>query len=245
MCCLIGFRRVWHSGGISTYKTQVWMYPEVGIAMFVTVSGPNRQDTTWALTSLLHKISDILLTSAEMNQLPRTTVSPAQSLRMASCTQSHRSDSLPTRHRAVSPSRRHIDKLIGAYFSDQYVINVTIAYDESTTDRLLIFVGRYLTAQLQYLDTDDQFNAVVKGTLRWFTDPSFPVWFVMSEDEDRAVAVSFPLYSCCANNTSNYDDWALFSRVSSASSTSTQITWSTVLWSAIGVINIGLQNYNL
>jgi CubicO group peptidase (beta-lactamase class C family) len=56
-----GHRRIWHSGSISTYKAQVWLYPDSGLGIFVALSGPQRPDTTAVLLRLMHDISDVLL----------------------------------------------------------------------------------------------------------------------------------------------------------------------------------------
>lgn len=37
---LAGYRKLWHSGGIVTFTSQLWMFPDANAGVFVTASGP-------------------------------------------------------------------------------------------------------------------------------------------------------------------------------------------------------------
>lgn len=60
-CCMTDHKRVWHSGSVSTCKTQVWLYPQRSYGIFVSLSGPNLDNTSAGLTRIMRHISDILL----------------------------------------------------------------------------------------------------------------------------------------------------------------------------------------
>ena len=256
---------MWHSGSISTYKTQVWLYPEKGYGLYVAVPGPNRPYTT-ALIDLLHTVSDILLDSSAVSQQHSPsvagvslTVTETSLQQTAACADSIRRRSSATPASATSrphPLPVQHDKLIGSYFSKEYVTNLTVSFDDVTNERvtskqgrlggsrkLRLSVGRLLTAEL-HLDAGvlHQFHAVVDGRLWWFADsaPGLPVRFVMSRDEDCAVAVKLPLYSKSNNDTDNDNDWTYFQRVTTSASCSTavelQLNLTAVLVVAIGAL---------
>ena len=35
-----GFRNVWHSGGLASYRTMLWTFPEMNIGLFASINGP-------------------------------------------------------------------------------------------------------------------------------------------------------------------------------------------------------------
>ncbi|KAL4229793.1 hypothetical protein ACF0H5_010184 [Mactra antiquata] len=57
-----GHRKIWHSGGLFSYISLLWMFPEEDIGIFVSVNGPALPKTSsYAEQTILYYISDILL----------------------------------------------------------------------------------------------------------------------------------------------------------------------------------------
>ncbi|XP_060605765.1 uncharacterized protein LOC132758228 [Ruditapes philippinarum] len=56
------FRRIWHSGGLFSYVSLIWLYPDEQIGVFANVDGPGTvASPTYALRTILSYVSDILL----------------------------------------------------------------------------------------------------------------------------------------------------------------------------------------
>ena len=57
-----GFRRAWHSGSLFGFASQIWLFPDLDLGLFVAVNGPARSPhTQYRLTALLYYVSDLLL----------------------------------------------------------------------------------------------------------------------------------------------------------------------------------------
>ncbi|KAL4230393.1 hypothetical protein ACF0H5_010775 [Mactra antiquata] len=56
-----GYRKLWHSGGIVTFVSQLWLFPDVRSGVFVTTSGPLNQHGSMAVKNIASRISDFLL----------------------------------------------------------------------------------------------------------------------------------------------------------------------------------------
>lgn len=37
---IVGYRKIWHSGGIVAYQSQLWLFPDKKSGVFVVISGP-------------------------------------------------------------------------------------------------------------------------------------------------------------------------------------------------------------
>lgn len=59
--CVAGFKKVWHSGGIVTYSSRLWLFPGVGAGLFVATNGPQTRDKGQALTAITGMAADLLL----------------------------------------------------------------------------------------------------------------------------------------------------------------------------------------
>ncbi|XP_064636576.1 uncharacterized protein LOC135493288 [Lineus longissimus] len=55
-----GYKKVWHSGGISTYASHIWMYPEFNIGVYANYNGPTSQSAK-GLEAIMYFVSDVLL----------------------------------------------------------------------------------------------------------------------------------------------------------------------------------------
>ena len=40
VCYPLGYRKIWHSGGIVSYQNQLWLFPDQKAGVFVVISGP-------------------------------------------------------------------------------------------------------------------------------------------------------------------------------------------------------------
>lgn len=57
-----GYRRLWHSGGLFSYISLLWLYPDQDIGIFASVNGPGTVKTPGlALKTILTYVSDVLL----------------------------------------------------------------------------------------------------------------------------------------------------------------------------------------
>ncbi|XP_045184047.2 D-aminopeptidase-like [Mercenaria mercenaria] len=57
-----GYRRIWHSGGLFSYITHVWMFPDVNAGVYASVNGPALNKLPgYAIRTVLYYISDKLL----------------------------------------------------------------------------------------------------------------------------------------------------------------------------------------
>ncbi|KAH9519298.1 hypothetical protein Btru_075205 [Bulinus truncatus] len=57
-----GHRQVFHTGGIVTHSSRLWLYPDAKVGIYVSVNGPQEaQDKNSLLESLMYYTSDLLL----------------------------------------------------------------------------------------------------------------------------------------------------------------------------------------
>ncbi|KAL8570293.1 hypothetical protein ACOMHN_011315 [Nucella lapillus] len=56
-----GYEKVWHSGGIVTYSSRLWLLPGVKAGLFVATNGPQTRDKGHALTAITNMAADLLL----------------------------------------------------------------------------------------------------------------------------------------------------------------------------------------
>ncbi|XP_076467633.1 uncharacterized protein LOC143298638 [Babylonia areolata] len=59
-----GYEKVWHSGGIVTYSSRLWLLPGVKAGLFVATNGPQTRDKGHALTAITNMAADLLLGEA-------------------------------------------------------------------------------------------------------------------------------------------------------------------------------------
>ncbi|KAK7098053.1 hypothetical protein V1264_004941 [Littorina saxatilis] len=56
-----GYRKVWHSGGIVTFSSRLWLLPGAGAGLFVATNGPQTKAKGHALTAITSMAADLLL----------------------------------------------------------------------------------------------------------------------------------------------------------------------------------------
>ena len=179
--CLIGKRRVWHSGSISTYKAHVWLYPDAGIGIFAGLAGPQRYDTTDVLFDLMHAISDLVVFGIRPPALKYSPTTPR-----------------PDTELGGYAAPRPLTDYVGTYIGQWSQINATVMFDQDA-GVLRVAVGRMLTAELRHYDcADNEFDAVIDGRLWWVAEgvpqrAVLPVRFRSSTTDGRPHVLLLPL----------------------------------------------------
>ncbi|KAK6173053.1 hypothetical protein SNE40_016587 [Patella caerulea] len=56
-----GYKKIWHSGGITTHSSRLWFYPENNVGVYAAVNGPQTREKIYALRALMSYASDMLL----------------------------------------------------------------------------------------------------------------------------------------------------------------------------------------
>ncbi|KAH3781630.1 hypothetical protein DPMN_159530 [Dreissena polymorpha] len=56
-----GYRKLWHSGGIVTFSSQLWLYPDMRSGVFVASNGPLTSKGSTAIRNIAYFASDLLL----------------------------------------------------------------------------------------------------------------------------------------------------------------------------------------
>ncbi|ESO88438.1 hypothetical protein LOTGIDRAFT_165563 [Lottia gigantea] len=56
-----GYKKIWHSGGITTHSSRLWFYPDNNVGIFAAVNGPQTREKTHAMRTIMSYASDILL----------------------------------------------------------------------------------------------------------------------------------------------------------------------------------------
>jgi len=163
----IGHKRIWHSGSVSTYKSQLWLYPDLGYGIFASISGPQLNKTSAGLNRIMRYVSDILLD--EQSSLNETLECSGGSNDEPSGTRTGRDTG------GVSdPLARPATDYSGVYSNEAFG-SVTIAFNE--TNRLLtLSMGSLLTANLLYNHSETTFYAAFTG-LMWYHTSMIPVKF--------------------------------------------------------------------
>ncbi|KAK3599921.1 hypothetical protein CHS0354_012563 [Potamilus streckersoni] len=55
------YRKIWHSGGIVTYTSHLWLFPEKNTGVFVTFNGPLSDESSFAMEAIIGRAADLLL----------------------------------------------------------------------------------------------------------------------------------------------------------------------------------------
>ena len=173
---------MWHSGSLTTYKTRVWLYPDVGLGLFVSSNGPLGSASSWGLILTLQYLSDLLL--GEEPWLNTSTL----------CTFPEPWKPSPPVDTMTPPADdpvRDAGDYTGTYHHPAFG-NVTVTRDPGT-NALKLHMGRYMEAKLLYNQTSDIFYTTLVGEL-WYLDDRIPVKFIRSTDEVGIVQLQMPLY---------------------------------------------------
>ena len=178
-----GYKRVWHSGGLTTYKTHVWLYPDVGLGLYISTNGPLGSASSWGLILTLQYLSDLLL--GEEPWLNTSTL----------CTFPEPWKPSPPVDTMTPPADdpvREAGDYTGTYHHPAFG-NVTVTRDPGT-NALKLQMGRYMEAKLLYNQTSDTFYTTLVGEL-WYSKDRIPVKFLRSPEEGGIGKLQMPLYS--------------------------------------------------
>ena len=158
---LSGYWRLWHSGGIMTYKSQVWLIPEINKAIYVEVNGP--QTGSWAIVHIAHFIVDVL--TGEEPWLNTSTVCSFPEPWRKQAT--HVVSRFPT---AEPPYP--IDHYVGAYTNEAFG-RIDIKLNASDM-ALHLTMGRFLEGVLGYDDENREFKMRLTSHY-WYLNSFIPL----------------------------------------------------------------------
>ena len=216
---LPGYKRVWHSGSISTFKSQVWLYPDADFGIFVATNGLS-PSVSLGLNQILHLVSDLML--------GEPTWFNASSVR-EDCGKSSPDDASSQQNRDSNGADLSDDKLprspldyVGVYENTVFGA-VTISYN-ATSRRLDLSMGRFLSASLHYKQEGDTFYTALTG-VAWFIHDRIPVKFTASGG--KLGSLEIPL----AKSTLDSSSTARFVRAGAG------------LSSAVGTLNLPATNF--
>lgn len=168
---------MWHSGSISTYKSQLWFYPDKDFGIFIAANSLS-SSATQGLGQIMYFISDLLL-----REKPWFNVSSIQS--ECGATEPQDDTDLPT-----DPRPRPHPDFLGVYANSVFG-NVTVSYN-ATRNALRLSMGRFLTADLHYNRSDDTFYGAHDGVI-WFRRERIPVRFRNSLSGGDVDVLEMPL----------------------------------------------------
>ena len=164
-----GYRRVWHTGGISTYRSMVALYPDLDLAFYLQASGPPKAATSWAILAALHFVSDVIL-----QRKPWLDTESA-------CT-------LPSPYRNITTEPeplpddspvRPLEDYVGTYHHLAYPDVIISLKDTLTPQRLTLSMGSNLEATLFYSLSENTFYTRFENLL-WYEEIKVPVRFSAS-----------------------------------------------------------------
>ena len=173
---------MWHSGGITTFKSQVWLYPDEDVGLFASTNGPPTIDNTWGLILILQMVTDILLQETPWMNTTSACIFPS-----------------PWKPKIVQKERAlpddHLEVMsLGGYsgtFSHPGFGDVNVSYNSSER-HLEMRMGRFLRAQLLYDKTRDVFHAKLVDRYRY--EPfTIPVKFKNTSGSGEFDVLSMPL----------------------------------------------------
>lgn len=179
-----GYKVIWHSGGVTTYKIQVWFYPELGYGLYLGFSGPPNSEATWAQILVLQYISDILLgVNPWLNESTVCSFPYPWKPREENLTTKLPKDSLPS----------HVIRDYVGVFNHPGFGDVTISR-VARTNQLELHMGQELQAVLHYNETSNTFYTNFTGKY-WYFKERLPVYFKSSSPKGKLDILYMPLSS--------------------------------------------------
>ncbi|ELU16177.1 hypothetical protein CAPTEDRAFT_217346 [Capitella teleta] len=166
-----GFKRVYHSGSIMTYKSRVWLYPDVSLGVYVQSNGPGNRRNSIILDRMLYHISAILLGTGYTGQNVDAVCNDTQKYAEAPMIEAR-------------PLTRHLQDFAGRYERPGFpAIRVKV-----NGSHLQMNIGILYEAQLLYSGRNDAFVASMRGVY-WFLPASD--WYQFRNGSDgRITSVS-------------------------------------------------------
>lgn len=185
-CCVLGYRRVWHSGGILSYKTQVWLLPELEAGIFVVANGPLTEK--WHMVNIAMHITDHLAGETPWLDTNTSCTFPApwQQQEETLQNETHQDADDPTQH----PLEYYTGKYSNPAFGEIRILK------NISTNRLKMNMGRFLEADLMY---DQKTNTFFSKLINkyWYMNLRIPLEFKKLETVDGKHTFSsiyMPLY---------------------------------------------------
>lgn len=165
-----GYRRIHHSGGIGTYGSYIWLYPDIRSGIYMTVSGPGNTNRLYAMKSIVYKASDLLL--GEKSWINKTTA----------CSydwgESHFEESNPDPSEMPPEASRPLRDYIGT-FGNQAFGNITVYF---ANESLYLRLGQIGNIRLVPNARYNSFKGFYIG----------PLWYMSySDDMNTSVEVTF------------------------------------------------------
>lgn len=184
-----GYRKIWHSGGIVTYQSQLWLFPDKNAGVFAVINGPFTSQGSLAIKAVTSRAADFLLQEEPWLNMTTACTLPEPW-------------SKSTKQMQPNPdyivfkwniSRTPYD-YVGLY-SHKGFGNITLQVENNSS--LFLLFGRFGKMHLQPV-TDVHFSGYYMGKLWYFTgsdehnDP-IKMEFVIDKQINKVSGISFPV----------------------------------------------------
>ncbi|XP_059150166.1 protein flp-like [Physella acuta] len=167
-----GYRQVYHTGGIVTHSSRLWLYPDMKAGIYISVNGPQeKNDKKNLLESLMYYASDLLLN--EPAWLNRSLACPDLSSRQQTTSSdsqprpTHPADPAPTNrtpHESynLTAGRDNLQDFVGEFWHQCFGL-IEILLSQSN-DSLVFKFGRFGWMNLKRV-SDLEFQGLYYGPL--------------------------------------------------------------------------------
>ena len=173
-----GYTRVYHTGGITTYKSRVWLYPDLNLGFYIQTNGPDGPESSVALTHILYHLTDIFLGT----EFWRNASQACEAI------ERHAERSI------VEPTQpeKSLQDYEGTYRHPGFP-EIRVFLNESN---LLVRVGRFYEARLVHVGKTQRhlFTTFMQGVY-WYTEPGSDYFKFIEDNSGRIVSVSFSIGS--------------------------------------------------
>jgi hypothetical protein len=146
-----GYHKVWHNGEVMTFKSYLWLYPQLDLGLYIQGSGNQDGLVDWAMMLILHHITSIVLqedpwlTADAVCHFPESFFN--QSLPSSP---PPKDDALP----------RPVSDFVGIYDHPTFgEMNI-----EAEDNHLHLAMGKYFRAKLLYDGEEDLFITQMEGS---------------------------------------------------------------------------------
>ncbi|XP_046569203.1 protein flp-like [Haliotis rubra] len=160
------FKLVWHSGGIITHSSRLWLFPDKNVGIYAVVNGPQTHTKSLALRAIMSYAADILL--GEDPWLNTSTICSYP----APWKEAFESASPPTVTDTTVVTARPAQDYVGSYYHRGFG-EIRVELKEDGEDALRMTFGRFGKLNL-YPQSETMFHGRFYG----------PLWF-MSDSDDQ------------------------------------------------------------
>ncbi|XP_045161602.2 penicillin-binding protein 4-like [Mercenaria mercenaria] len=178
-----GFRRIWHSGGLFSYVSLLWLYPDEQLGVFANINGPGTvRDPGYALKAVLSYVSDILLSQTPWLNIETACSYPSPWV--------NSSFSIDTNPEPDNFTNDRLDDFVGKY-GNELLPDITISVKErgSENEYLWLEMNRIkgellLTADVNVFKfkMEDPWEYAIERVLAENLIITYPIEFTRSED---------------------------------------------------------------